>query len=281
MIDTVDAATTPYKQIEQLPPAHSIMVTRDSIQLKRYCTLTPGKPLKLKSNEEYVEAFQEVFQQAVTARLRTHRNIGSQLSGGLDSGAVVSFAARALRAENKTIHTFSYIPPKDFVDFTAKQLVPNESPFIQSTVDHVGGISAHILDFEGKDSYSEIDDFLNVLEMPYKFFENSFWLKGMFEQASKQGVGVLLNGDRGNFTVSWGTALDYYATLMKNLKWVRLFQELDQYSKNAGGNRLRRLPMIAKIGFPILNKILPDSPRYQFPSLISDEFAKRSGVFKS
>ena len=41
------------------------------------------------------------------------------------------------------------------------------------------------------------------MEMPYKFFENSFWLKGMFEEANKERVGILLNGDRGNFTISW------------------------------------------------------------------------------
>ena len=34
--------------------------------------------------------------------------------------------------------------------------------------------------------------------MPYKFFENSYWIKGIFEEAHRQGIGVLLNGDRGN-----------------------------------------------------------------------------------
>ena len=34
---------------------------------------------------------------------------------------------------------------------------------------------------------SEIDDMLEIMEMPYKFFENSFWLKGMFEKAKEEG----------------------------------------------------------------------------------------------
>ena len=67
--------------------------------------------------------------------------------------------------------------------------------------------------------------------MPYKFFENSFWLKGMFEKAHEEDIGVLLNGDRGNFTISWGGALEYYSLLLKRLKWIRLYQELDQCSK--------------------------------------------------
>ena len=56
------------------------------------------------------------------------------------------------------------------------------------------------------------------MEMPYKFFENSFWLKGMFEKANEEEVGVLLNGGRGNLSISWGSALDYYAILLKRIK---------------------------------------------------------------
>ena len=47
--------------------------------------------------------FREVFQEAVNSRLRTHRKVGSNLSGGLDSGSVVGFAAKALRKENKAL----------------------------------------------------------------------------------------------------------------------------------------------------------------------------------
>jgi asparagine synthase (glutamine-hydrolysing) len=280
MIDAVDASITPYTSIYQVPPSHSILVTGDKIKLTRYCTVTSEEQLKLKSNEEYVEAFQEVFQKAVTCRLRTHQKVGAQLSGGLDSGAVVSFAAKAMREESRELHTFSYIPPNDFIDFTPRQLMADERPFIQSTVQHVGGIQDHYLDFDGRNSYSEIDDLLEMMEMPYKFFENSFWLKGMFEKAHEEGVGVLLSGDRGNFTVSWGLAMDYYATLLKKLKWIHLFQELNQFSQNAGGARLRRLPDIARLGFPFIDKLFPDSKAYQLPRLINQNFADSTGVFE-
>jgi asparagine synthase (glutamine-hydrolysing) len=280
MVDAVDASITPYKYIEQVPPSHSISVVGDKITLTRYCSFTSIKRLKLKSNEEYVEAFQEVFQKAVTARVRTRLKVGAQLSGGLDSGAVVGFAAEALRGESKRLHTFSYIPPNDFKDHTPDYLMADERPFIKSTVQHIGDISDHYLDFEGKNSYSEIEEFLETMEMPYKFFENSFWLRGMFEKAHEHGIGVLLNGDRGNFSISWGSALDYYAILLKKFKWLRLFQELDQYSKNVGGARLRRLPIIARVGFPIIDQMFPQGTPYSFPKLINPEFAKEIGVYR-
>lgn len=278
-IDAVNTSITPYKNIEQLPPSHSISVVGDKITFTRYCHLIPEKQLKLKSNEEYVEAFQDVFQKAVTSRIRTHLNVGAQLSGGLDSGAVVSFAVKAMRKNNKKLHTFSYIPPKDFVDFTSKQQLADERPFIKSTVHHVGGIKDSYLAFDGRNSYLEIDSLLEIMEMPYKFFENSFWLKGMFEKASEEGVGLLLNGDRGNFSISWGFALDYYAILLKKLKWFRLYQELDQYSKTVGGSRLRSLPDIARAGFPVMDKIFQQGTPYKLPPIINPEFAKSIDIY--
>ena len=71
----------------------------------------------------------------------------------------------------------------------------------------------------------EIDDWLEIMEMPYKFLQNSVWLKGIYEKAHELGVGVLLNGEKGNFTISWGPVLDYYTLLLRKMKWIRLYHE--------------------------------------------------------
>ncbi len=279
VIDTIDSSMTPYQDIKQIPPAHFISITRDSVKIKRYCNLYASKPLKLNSNEEYVEAFQEVFSKAVKSRLRTIHKVGAQLSGGLDSGAVVSFAAKQLQLLGKELQTFSYIPTTDFIDYTPKYLMPNERPFIESTVNYVGNVKAHYLDFEGKSPYTELDDFLETMEMPYKFFENSFWIKGMFENAQKENVGVLLNGGRGNLGVSWGSAIEYYAILLKKMKWFRLIKELNYYSQNIGGARLRRLPIIVREAFPMIDRLFPLTTQYKSPKIINQEFANRTRVF--
>ena len=43
MIDVVDASSSVYKNIQQVPPSHSICVGRDKITLRQYCQLTSGK----------------------------------------------------------------------------------------------------------------------------------------------------------------------------------------------------------------------------------------------
>ncbi|MFD0682142.1 MULTISPECIES: lasso peptide isopeptide bond-forming cyclase [unclassified Paenibacillus] len=278
MNEAVDTSITVFAHIQQVPPSHSITVSGGRVKLSRYVILKVGEPLQLKSNHEYEEAFRDVFQSAVAARLRTHRNVGAHLSGGLDSGAVVSFAARALQNENKRLHSFSYVPAKDFIDWTPKYLVANERPYIESTVQYVGNITDHYEDFAGTSPLSEITDWLETMEMPYKFFANSNWIKGIFEKAKEQDVGVLLNGGRGNLSISWGSALNYYAVLLKKLKWIRLYQELNQYSKHRGGNRLRMLPVIGKLAFPNISTTFSSEEQYRLPMLINSELAKRTDV---
>ncbi|WP_407270155.1 asparagine synthase-related protein [Radiobacillus sp. PE A8.2] len=277
LIDTVDARLTPYQNIEQVPPFHSVTITSETCRLTKYGSFSSGKQIKLKNDQAYVEAFQDIFQDAVDVRLRTHRNVGAQLSGGLDSGAVAGFAAKRLQEQGKQLHTYSYIPPADFKDYTSSSFVANESEYIQATVDKIGGISTHYLDFPGKDAYSEIDATTAAMEMPYKFFENSIWLTGMFEKAQEQDVGILLNGDRGNFTISWGAALDYYASLLKKLRLIKLYQELTAYSQKVGGSRKQRLSIIAKNSLPFLDMHRRETET--MPMLINTSFAKRTAVF--
>ncbi|MEI4828880.1 lasso peptide isopeptide bond-forming cyclase [Bacillus sp. FJAT-53711] len=279
MIDTINASSTVYKNIEQVPPSHTITVVSEKITISKYDALATGEQLQLKSNQEYEDAFREVFQNAVTAGLRTHRNVGAHLSGGLDSGSVVSFAAKALRKENKRLHTFSSVPVADFIDWTRNHMLADERPFIQSTVQHVGNITDHYLDFAGKSPLSEVNDWLDIMEMPYKFFENSIWVKGIYEKAQQQGVGKLLNGARGNFTISWGPALDYYAVLLKKLSWIRLYHEVNLYSKNIEAKRSRIMKVVGKKAFPFINRILSSKYQYDFPMLINPDFAERINVF--
>ncbi len=280
MIDSVDASSTVYKNIEQLPPSHTISVTNGTVSISRYCTITAGEQLQLKSNQEYIEAFRDVFQNAVNVRLRTHRQVGSYLSGGLDSGSVVGFAAKALRKDNKSLHTFSYIPPKDFTDWTPKWRVADESSYIKEIVKYVGNISDKYLDFEGKSPLTEVDDCLTLMEMPYKFFENSFWLKGIFEKAHLEGMGVLLNGARGNYTISWGSALEFYALLLRKLRWIRLYLEINKYCQYNGVKRTKMISVVSKTAFPNISQILSSEEKYIFPTFINPDFAKRTKVYE-
>src|SRR5699024_4502572 len=121
---------------------------------------------------------------AVKDYTRTDYKIGSRLSGGLDSGSVVGFASNILRKKDKELNTFSYVPIDGFEDWTHKSRFADEGPYIQSVVDYVGNIQSNYFSFPNKNPLSEMDEWLEVLEMPYKFFENSHWISGIYDEAS-------------------------------------------------------------------------------------------------
>lgn len=275
MIDSVDVSKTAIKDIQQVPPSHTITVINGKVTLSKYHVLTFDKEIRFKTDDEYIEAFLDVFQKAVDSRLRTFKSVGSQLSGGLDSGSIVSFAAKTLQKQKKKLHTYSSIPVEDFNDWTPRHHFPDERPFISETVDYVGNIEDHYLSLDDKNSYADIDEWLEIIETPYKSFENSFWVKGIFEQASKEEIGILLSGARGNFSISWGPAFEYYGHLLKSIKWIRFARELKSYSRNIGVGRKRLLQIIGKRAFPFLD----NEEHYQFPMLINPDFAKKMNIF--
>lgn len=280
MLDAADPFSTVHTAIRQLPPSHSFKIpVSGRMTIRRHETLIPSGQLRYRSDQEYVEAFRDVFGQAVRSKLRTYRGVGASLSGGLDSGAVVSYAARALQAEGKTLHTYSYVPPADFDDWTPPPFIANERPFIETTVNHIGGnVSESYLDLADRDPYADLDELLDIREMPYKAFENSFWVRALYEYAGKQGAGVLLTGAQGNHTISWGPALDYYARLLRRLRWIKLYGELRHYSRRMRVGRSRLIPFLLK---EAMQSVLPGGPGDaddEGPAMIHPAFAQRTRV---
>ncbi|MFH0071161.1 asparagine synthase-related protein [Peribacillus sp. NPDC056705] len=165
------------------------------------------------------------------------------------------------------------------MDWTPKHRLADERPLIKQTVQFVGNINDHYLDFSRRSSFSEIDDWIDILETPYKFFDNSFWLRGIYEQAQQRDIGIMLNGARGNYSISWGPAIEYYSKLMKQLKWTQLTQEMKQYSRNIGVSRRRLYSIVSRKAIPVLERFAPPAHSYEFPQLINSEFAKRAGIY--
>jgi len=281
MYESTDPFATCYRAIRQLPPSHTVTARGDGLTFAPYELYGEPSELRLGSDGEYEEAFREVFRQAVTARLRTHKGVSATLSGGLDSGSVVSFAAPELRSQGKLLQTYSYVPVSGFKDWTPRSGVANERPYIESTVAFVGNIADRYLSFEGTSSLDVVDEWLDILDSPYKFFENSYWINGIYKQARDDGAGVLLMGSKGNFSISWGPAVPYYAALLRRMRFARFYREVQSYSRMKGIARTRLLRMIAGEAFPRLRRTASGESVPNMPQLlISPAFARETKVFE-
>lgn len=91
----IDQSCTFYLAVERLPPAHWMRLRDGRLVRQRYWQpVSEDRPAGLPRDErEWIEAQREQLDRAVRLRLRSHRPVGSMLSGGLDSSSVVALAA--------------------------------------------------------------------------------------------------------------------------------------------------------------------------------------------
>lgn len=86
-----DEATTAFRDVQRLPPAHCLTFGQNGLQIRRYWAPPADGRIRHQRAEEYIEQFQNLLEAAVADRMRTER-VGILLSGGLDSSSVVAVA---------------------------------------------------------------------------------------------------------------------------------------------------------------------------------------------
>lgn len=221
-----------YEGIYELPPAHWLTITKNNISKKRYWNpLKEVKPLKLKSDKEYDEEFKKVYYEAVRCRLRTENDVSIMLSGGLDSGSVACIAASMLSEEGKKLKAYTSIPMKEFKDNTPVDKIPNESEYVEAIADKYKNIELNFCISEGKDSLTDMSKYTKILEQPYKNFQNRYWVNEIFDKVSSGGGKVLLTGQFGNFTISYGNFPTHIKTLFEKGKILEIIKEIKGCSK--------------------------------------------------
>jgi asparagine synthase (glutamine-hydrolysing) len=273
ILHAVESEETAYKNIFQLPPACAmIIVTRGIFKNHYWKPLENIKELKLKTDEEYCEAFRKVFFEAVNCRVRSASGVAVMLSGGLDSSAIACVAAKKLALKNEKLKAFSSVPIKEYKNNLQKCFLPDESEYIKTIGDAYDNISINYCKSEDKNSYTDIDKFIDILEQPYKIFKNLFWYNNFAEKAARGGCKVLLNGQSGNSTISYGDFTAYAKTLFESGKFITLKKEIDALSKRV------KMPR-REIGKIILRAVTPYKIRKVINSKITNRnYDKFSGV---
>jgi asparagine synthase (glutamine-hydrolysing) len=84
-------ATTTFRDIQRLPPAHTLVVSSDKLEIRRYWYPPTQQRIRYNRNEDYLERFTELLNAAIADRLPANR-VGICLSGGLDSGSMATIA---------------------------------------------------------------------------------------------------------------------------------------------------------------------------------------------
>jgi asparagine synthase (glutamine-hydrolysing) len=198
---------TIHPSIKRLPPAHCLTVGPKGLRVRRYWTLEETPILQLRDRREYAEAFTSVFEEAVRDDIGDDETIGATLSGGLDSGAVVTTAARILRAARRPrLQAFTSIPLYDTRPFLRGRF-GDEYPLAQITAAHTGHVDLYHLESRKPTPIQAIRRKLEIHNEPQHAACNAYWIIDFLQAARARECRVLLTGQLGNGGISWKGAL--------------------------------------------------------------------------
>ncbi|HTR97947.1 MAG TPA: asparagine synthase (glutamine-hydrolyzing) [Candidatus Acidoferrales bacterium] len=210
-LDWVDhGAGTFFEGLELLPPAHCLTVRDEGVRVRRWWTIDPGSRVS-GPPEELARRYGELFTDAVRLRLRADVEVGTCLSGGLDSSAVITTAAGEAK---RGLHAFScaYDAGPSF----------DERPFMRLAAG-ASGATLHLTVPDGADFWTTFDALALSQGEPTAG-------PGLYSQwhvmriAHEAGLKVLLDGQGGDETLAG--YFRYLPTRLRDLaltgRWLEL-----------------------------------------------------------
>ena len=179
---TDHTSATLFAGVEHLPPAHSLTIRADEpqrAQAARYWAPTAGR--QSLSFSDAAEGLAEIFRRNVRLHLRSDVPVGTALSGGIDSSAIVS-TIRAVDPAAR-LSTFSFIPDDESV---------NEERWIDLMNDRIRADVHKVRPLAG-DIVKDIDQLIWSQDEP--FGSTSIYAQNrIFRMVADHGVRVMLDG---------------------------------------------------------------------------------------
>lgn len=216
-----------FENIFPLMPATSLTVdVWGNISKRTFWQPQIEKQLPFKREDEILEAFRELIFEAVKDRLRSKFPVTALLSGGLDSSAIVSIAAKVLEKQNKQLHTLSAVLPDD-----KDPVLEDERCFINQFQTFQNVSINYVTDTE-RGPFDDLEELVWAIDMPLE--SSRHYLYSAFaEYARKRGSRIILDGQGGEAGPTfhgWGC----YAEMFLHFKWLRLLRELKLRKKLSG-----------------------------------------------
>ena len=175
---------TVFNGIQQLLPAEALVLDCRTLTYRiwRYWDLQPNPELAALSEADAIARFRELLTDAVRIRMRSDVPVGSCLSGGLDSSAIVSLIRQQIHPEGE-YHTFTGRFPGTAAD---------EWRYAEPVID-ASRVTSHVVEPTADGFAAELSDFLWYNELPVGS-SSQYAQYCVFRLAKEQGVTVLLDG---------------------------------------------------------------------------------------
>ena len=209
--------------IERVEPGQVVTVTASCISKRRHWQ--PGrKRITLPQPEDYSEMLRDLLDKAVSCRLRGVGDVGASLSGGYDSGAVVTTAARLLAPSGRRVIAFTCVPREGYDGPVPHNRIIDERDYAAATAALYPNIEHVVVRNEGSSPLADLDRMFFLCDQPVRGLCSTGWARSFRNAVRKRKLGVFLTGNAGNLSLSYD-GMELLPELFRSGRWVRLWSE--------------------------------------------------------
>ncbi len=238
---------TYWQNYKALAPGHNLILRKDQLLIERYYSLDPLQFETFQGSfEDAVSMYRELFFNSVGLQMRADVEVGSCLSGGLDSSSIVCHAASLT---DRQFQTFS--------SYYADDASLDERKWI-ALVAKSANAASHLVSPSVEDTESWLTEATHYNDLPVG--AGLISQSAVMQKAREHGIKVLLDGQGSDeLTAGYKHAnYRYFADQIRSLELNTLIKELPLFLKHK--SLPARFSALGKIG---LTSILKESQLYQ------------------
>jgi asparagine synthase (glutamine-hydrolysing) len=186
---TEDPHRTPYLGINSVSPGTLAIIKEGHFSQQQFWSPEPKQQILYRTDREYEEHFQALFADSLRCRLHAKGPVMAELSGGLDSSAIVCMADKLLRtgeAEASGLETVSFVYDQS--------RTADETLFMEQVLQATGVVNHRIVDHGAFAFFAKNDGY--CVPNPHRTFLHTFLQTAECMRSS--GARVLLTGTCGD-----------------------------------------------------------------------------------
>jgi asparagine synthase (glutamine-hydrolysing) len=247
-----------FRSISRLPAGHLLHFFTDYVEVRRFAAVPIEEPLWLKCEQEYVERFRTLLEQAVAERLPPGP-VSIFMSGGLDSTSLAALAVETATKRGAPLDLCAYT-----IDYRPL-FSDTEGELATITAKHLG-INIRVMSggrFIPYDHWTDTD--LPIPEPCNEPFRSLYVTQ--HQQASKHSQ-IALNGYGGDGILT-GQAWPYLTYLMRRLRLARLGKDFGHFFWIRG-----RLPPLRGGFRNLLRRWVGSGSHPEYPRWLASGFEK-------
>ncbi len=224
-----------FKGIKQLMPAHCLIVQGSKVSIERWWDINPhagGEPRR--DDSYYSQEFYRLFEDSVRLRLRSDVPVGSCLSGGLDSSAIVCMINRLLGGGKGGTHKAAIGRHQKTFSACFEEPRYDERPYMAAVTEQTNAEANYVFP-DGAKLFDTLPALVWHQEEPFR--TTSIYAQwNVMRLAREKGLKVLLDG-QGADELMAGYHLFFtgrYRDVLASLNPMKLIKEAISYRESHG-----------------------------------------------